>query len=125
MNNSEVPDELKLAEVTVTFKKKDDPTKSKNHSPVNVLPTVSKVFERIMHRLMSIFVEKVLSPYVCGYRKGFSTQQASLSLIETLKKVLNRRGYGGAVLMDLSTAFDVTNYDLLLNYMRIDLLINH
>ena len=92
---------------------------------MNVLPTVSKVFERIMHRLMSIFVEKVLSPDVCGYRKGFSTQQASLSLIETLKKVLNRRGYGGAVLMDLSTAFDVTNYDLLLNYMRIDLLINH
>ena len=92
---------------------------------MNVLPTVSKVFERIMHRLMSIFVEKFLSPYVCGYRKGFSTQQASLSLIETLKKVLNRRGYGGAVLTDLSTAFDVINYDLLLNYMRIDLLINH
>ena len=125
MNNSEFPDELKLAEVTATFKKKDDPTKSKNHSPVNVLPTVSKVFERIMHKLMSIFVENFLSPYVCGYRKGFSTQQASLSLIETLKKVLNRRGYGGAVLMDLSTAFDVINYDLLLNYMRIDLLINH
>ena len=36
---------------------------------------------------MSIFVEKILSPYMCGYRKGFSTQQALLSLIETWKKV--------------------------------------
>ena len=64
MNNSEFPDELKLAEVTATFKKKDDPTKSKNHSPVNVLPTVSKVFERTMHRLMSIFL-KNFYPLMC------------------------------------------------------------
>ena len=41
MINSEFPDELKLAEVTATFKK-DDLTKSKNNRPVSVLPTVSK-----------------------------------------------------------------------------------
>ena len=73
MNNSELPDEPKLAEVTATFKK-DDPTKSKNYTPVGVLPTVSKVFEGSMHKQTSIFVEKFLSPYMCGYRKGFSTQ---------------------------------------------------
>ena len=49
MNNSEFPDELKLAEVTATFKK-EDPTKPKNYRPASILPTVSKVFERIMHR---------------------------------------------------------------------------
>ena len=48
---------------------------------------------------------------MCGYRKGFSTHQALLSLIE---KVLDRKGYGGAVLMDLSKTFDTINYDLLL-----------
>ena len=50
---------------------------------------------------MSVFVEKILSPYMCGYSKVFSTQQALLSLTETWKKVLDRKGYGGAVLMDL------------------------
>ena len=93
MNNSEFPDELKLADVTATIKK-DDPTKSKNYRPVSDLPTVSKVFERIMLRQMSIFVEKILSPYMCGYRKGFSTQKILYSLIETWKKVLDRKGYG-------------------------------
>ena len=53
-------------------------------------------------------------PLMCGYRKGFSTQQTLLSLIETWKKVLVRKGYGGPVLMDLSKAYDTMNYDLLL-----------
>ena len=75
MNNSEFPDKLKLAQVTATFKK-DDPRKSKNSRPVSVLPTVSKVSKRIIYRQMTIFVENFLSPYMCGYRKGFSTQQA-------------------------------------------------
>ena len=63
---------------------------------------------------MSIFVENFLSPYMCGYRKGFRTQQTLLSFIETWKKVLDRKGYGSAVLMDLSKAFDTINDDLLL-----------
>ena len=61
---------------------------------MSVLPTVSKVFERIMHGQMSIFVEKILSP---GYIKDFSTQQTLSPLIETWKKVLDRNEYGGAV----------------------------
>ena len=42
------PEELKLAEVSPIFKKKDDLDKE-NYRPVSVLPHVSKVFERIMH----------------------------------------------------------------------------
>ena len=38
----------------------------------------------------------------------------SLSLIENWKLSLDRKGYGGAILMDLSKAFDTINYDLLL-----------
>ena len=81
MNNREFPDEFKLAEVTTPFKK-DNPTKSKNYRPLSVLPTVSKVFERLMHMEMSIFVEKVSSLYMWGHRKGFTTQQTLLSLID-------------------------------------------
>ena len=51
---------------------------------------------------------------MCGYRKGFSAQQVLLSLVETWEKVLDRKGYGGAVIMDLSKVFDTINYDFLL-----------
>ena len=53
-------------------------------------------------------------PLMCGYRKGFSTQQTLLSLIETWKKVLDRKVYGGPVLMDFSKTYDTMNYELLL-----------
>ena len=55
---------------------------------------------------------------MCGYRKSFSTQHALLSIIKKWKKVLDNKVYRGAILMDLSKAFDNINHDLLLlNYL--------
>ena len=79
-----------------------------------MLPVVSKIFERIMHKQMSLHVDNFLSPYLCDYRKEFSTQQAPLSLIENWKNILDKKGYGGAVLMELSKAFDTLNHNFLL-----------
>ena len=85
MNNlllkSRFPTELEAAYVSPVFKK-DDPLKTKNSRPVSVLPVVSKIFERILHKKMSLHVDRFLSPYLCGYRKGFSTQQTLTSLIQ-------------------------------------------
>ena len=62
---------------------------------------------------MSLRVEEYLSPYLGGYRKGFSTQQALSSLLERWKDVSDKKGYDEAVLMDLSIAFDTLNHNLL------------
>ena len=51
---------------------------------------------------ISQYMNSFLTPYLCGYRIGFSTQQALLSLTEKWKIVLDSKGYGGAVPMDLS-----------------------
>ena len=100
------PTSLKLADVTPIFKK-GDATLTKNYRPVSVLPTISKIFERLMLKQIVSYIEKFLSPYLCGYRKGFSTQTALLSLIERWKITLDNKGYAGAILMDLSkAAFD-------------------
>ena len=78
------------------------------------MPVVSRVFERLLHKQMSFHVEKYLSPYLCDYPKGFSTQQALLSLLERWKNILDKKGYGGAVLMNLSKGFDTLNHDHLI-----------
>ena len=51
---------------------------------------------------------------MCGYRKGYNTQQALVSLIEKWKNIFDDKGFGGAVLMDLSKAFDSLNHELLI-----------
>ena len=67
-----------------------------------------------MQKQIATHIEDYLSPYLCGYRKGYSTQTALISVIEKWKASLDKQGYSGAILMDLSKAFDSLNHDLLL-----------
>ena len=55
-----------------------------------------------------------MSPFLCGYRQGFNTQYALLSLIEKWKSTLDNKGYTGAVLMNLSKTFGTINHELLI-----------
>ena len=107
------PDELKHADVTPVFKKGDS-TSAENYRPVSVLPVVSKIYERLMQSQINHYMEQYLSPYLCGYRKGYNAQYALVSMIERWKKILDKNGYAGAVLMDLSKAFDTLNHELLI-----------
>ena len=92
---------------------------AKNYRPDSVLPSVSKIFERILHRQVSSYVDQLLSTFMCGYRKGFSTQQALLSLTEKWKNTLDQNGYGGAIPTGLSKAFDTINHDLLIGKLGV------
>ena len=60
------------------------------------------------------YLEDVLSPFLCGDRKGYSNQYALLGFNEKWKLVLDNQGYARAILMDLSKAFDIINHELLL-----------
>ena len=55
------PDELKVADITPIFKK-DDSTNVKNYRPVSVLPTVSKIFERVCKKIDK-YINKRKSSY--------------------------------------------------------------
>ena len=63
---------------------------------------------------MASIWKKTLSPYLCGYCKGFNAQHALLSPLEKWRIMLDRRGCGGAVLMDRSKDFDTLYHDLLI-----------
>ena len=60
------------------------------------------------------FIGDYLSPYLCGYRKGYNAQYALIAMIEKWKKSLDQGGMFAAVLMDLSKAFDTINHELLI-----------
>ena len=79
----------------------------KNYRPVSALPTVSQIFEQLMQKQISEYINQFLSPFLCGYRKGFSTQTGLVWLIKKWKHQLDKNGFVGAIMMDLSKAFDI------------------
>ena len=112
LSTGNFPDNMKLADITPVLKKKD-PLRKENYRAVSILSAISKIFERLMQKQVVGYMVHFLSPYLCGYRKKFNTQQALLALIENWKKVVDNKDFGGAVLMDLSRAFDTINHYLL------------
>ena len=67
-----------------------------------------------MQKQISEYIERHLSPHLCGYRKGYSTQTALISMFEKWKLCIDNKGFAGGVLMDSSKAFDTINHQLLL-----------
>jgi len=59
-------------------------------------------------------METYLSPYLFGYRKGYSTQHCLLAMIEMWRKALDEKKVAGAILTDLSKAFDCLSHELLI-----------
>ena len=81
IKNCTFPYELKLADIKPIHKKLEH-ILEKNYRPVSILSVVSKVFERLLKKQMTDFVNDFLSPFMCVYHKSFSPQYALLAMIE-------------------------------------------
>ena len=111
IKQNKFPNELKITDVTPIFKK-EDPLDKTNYRPISILPTVSKIFERILFNQLQHFSIKFLSPLLCGFRKRYSTQYALINLLQKWQKCLDASdGIVGTLLMDLSKAYDCVNHD--------------
>ena len=115
IKQNKFPSELKIADIIPIFKK-EDPLDKTNYRPISILPTVSKIFERILFNQLQRFSNKFLSPLLCGFRKGYSTQYVALiNLVQKWQKCLDASdGIVGTLLMDLSKAYDCVNHDLII-----------
>ena len=102
----------KTATVRPIFKK-DNRTKIKNYRPVSLLNIFSKIYERLTN-----YVDTFLSKFISAYRKSYSSNHVLIRLIENWKKSLDQKKFVGAVLMDLSKAFDSIPHDLLIAKMH-------
>ena len=92
-----------MADSTPVFRKKNTLDKA-NYRPVTVLPPISEIYEKLLQKQINNYIENILYPYLCGCRKGYSIERALICLTEKWKKILDEKGFCGAVLMDLSKA---------------------
>ena len=78
--NGKFPSELKMADV-IPILKKDDPFERSNYRPISLLPSLPKVYEKLIYQQLNTFFENELSRFLCGFRSRYSTQHALLNLI--------------------------------------------
>ena len=111
------PETLKMANVTPVYKKKDHLDKS-NYRPVSILPSISKIYETVIADQLNEYMNSMFSAMLSAYRKQHSCQHVLIDLIEEWRSKLDDKSYVGAVLMDLSKAFDCLPHDLLLAKLK-------
>ena len=107
------PSSLKKADITPVYKK-DEKFLKNNYRPVSILPSVSKIYERCIYDQINDYFQPLFSKLQCGFRNKFNVQRCLPGLIEKCRKVLDKRGYIGILLTDLSKAFNCINHGLLI-----------
>ena len=108
--SGEFPHCLKEAKVIPVFKEEEKPDKSK-YRPASILQVISNIYERLMYDQMHKHFDRIFSKFQCGFRKGFSTKDCLLYMIENRKESLDQEG---ALSIDLSKAFDCIMHNLLI-----------
>ena len=109
------PDAFKVSKVTPIFKKGDCSLMS-NYRPISLLPTISKIFERVIHDQMYEYFNEfnLLAEQQYGFRKKHSTEYAAIKLIDHVSKQMENGKTPGNLYIDLSKAFDTLAFDILL-----------
>ena len=114
------PESWKYSKVIPLYKK-CDPLDRKNYRPVSLLSPLSKVLEKIVYeQLYEYFhVNKLFNENLHGYRKYRSTQTALLQLYDRWVRAASDGKLNGAVLLDLSAAFDLVDPSILLKKLEL------
>ena len=109
------PDAFKVSKVIPIFKKGDCSLMS-IYRPISLLPTISKIFERVIHDQMYEYFNNfnLLAVQQYGFRKKHSTEYAGIKLIDHVSKQMENGKTPGNLYIDLSKAFDTLTFDILL-----------
>ncbi len=86
-----------------------------NYRPVSLLPFIEKTLERVVFNQVSLFLSQnnKLDAKQSGFRSGYSTETALLSVTEALR--IAKAESSVLILLDLSAAFDTVNHQILLS----------
>ena len=107
------PNELKLAKVVPLYKSGNRNCTS-NYRPISILPTISKIFEKLLHKRIYKFLEHIIYDYQFGFRQGHSTIHTVQTAISSVITSLNSSYHSMGIFIDFLKAFDTIQHSILL-----------
>ena len=91
-----------------------------NYRPISLLPTFSKIFEKVVQTQLYDYLNEnnLLFESQHGFRKNYSTESAVIELTDYLKTQIDNQHIPICLFLDLSNAFDTINFDIMLLKLR-------
>ena len=114
------PEELKVAKVIPLYKNKGEITDISNYRPISMLSVFSKLFEKLMHKKLSQYLEcnDIVNSSQYGFRASHSTLHALINATDNVYKSLDNKLHTLGIFIDFSKAFDTVNHDILLDKLH-------
>jgi len=114
------PSQWKTARITPVFKSGDH-SNADNYRPISILPIISKLLERHIHKHIYNFISShdLLFAAQSGFRPQHSCESALNKLLNTWHQNIENGFLNGLVLIDFRKAFDMINLDLLLEKLKL------
>ena len=113
------PDCLEVGRV-ISLHKAGDTKACNNHRPITTLPVLSKIFEKLMYKRKSSFIDKLelIVPFQYGFRPGSDTAYALLEFTNRIHSSLDIGEISCSVYLDFRKAFDCVDINILLTKLH-------
>ena len=113
------PDALKVAKVIPLYKKSEEYILD-NYRPVSILPSISKVYEKLLHKQINDYFNnnKLFYTSQYGFRQMHSTELAALELVDRILFDLDKGETPISIFLDLSKAFDTIDHEILIGKLQ-------
>ena len=119
LETGEVPNSMKVSKLIPLFKSKDK-SELGNYRPISILPSLSKILEKLIYKRLCNFMtnESLLHHSQYGFRRKHSTINAITEFYIQTVDSLDHNHSVISVFMDLSKAFDTIDHNILLHKLE-------
>ena len=104
------PECWRLGDITPIPKGSSSSPSPNDYRPISITPILSKVFERLLAKRLSVYLKPFLPETQFGFRKGLGTADALIMLNHELQSALDKNCESRLVSLDFSAAFDTVNH---------------